>query len=47
MLWIALIVLLAVVVGVGTLLEAAAWVLLVVAALISFAFLGLRRVLPH
>ena len=47
MLWILPIVLLALVVGLGTLVEAALWTILIVAALVAMAVLGLRRVLAR
>ena len=47
MLWILLIVLLAVVFGLGTLIEAALWTMLIVVALVAFAVLALRRVLAR
>ena len=47
MIWILLILLLALVFGVGTLVEAALWTMLLVAAFVAVGVLALRRVLPH
>jgi hypothetical protein len=44
-LWILLIVLLALVVGLGTVVEAALWTMLVVGALVALGVVGLRRAL--
>jgi hypothetical protein len=45
MTWLLVLILLAVVVGVGTLLEAALWVLLIIAAVVAVGALGIGRLL--